>query len=837
MMGRSGKSCIQSTVLFATVAFTSGFAAEDGAPSPRPRVQESAAIETLSGFVANRGQWPRDVLFFARAGSVEATLTREALVFRPAPPDPGSGRPWPSPLMLWLPRPADPVGEDAVPTQHHFLLGSGRTSHVPGFGRVVYRDVAPGIDLVVRKDGGGAAFAYDVHVAPGARLEDLTLEIEGAVGLEPVSARVLAMETAAGRVEQRIGASWQEADTGVREPVAAEFRLIETSSEALRFGFAVSDRDPTRALVVDPTLEWATYVGGPGVLERMAVDSLGAVFLAGRGSVGSPTTPGAIQPAPNGGPEAWFGKLSPDGTKLEWGTYLGGSGTEIDFGIAVAPDGGIVVGGRTWSADFPTTLGCLQPVFVGVTGKNDLFAAKLTPDGSSLVWSTYYGGPDYEGGEFGLEVFPSGDVLLTAAPYTANPPSTPGAFDTSFDPGDNLLARISADGSQLLFQTYFSVSRILDIEIDEDENICFAGDVALADGDGPLPATPGAFKTAAGIETGVEGFVAKMNGMGTHLLWATYLGGDEGYDTVWGLAIDAAGAVYAAGQTDSDDFPTTPGVFAEVDGGARGFVTKLLPNGCGLAWSTYFGTTCCGGGSALWDIAVDSAGNAHVTGSANEPALPVTPDAFQPTYTGPFPSGDVFLTKFDAFGEALIYSTWFAGTSTDDFSKIALDPIPQHPIIALRSTSVDIPVTPGAYDTTNEGSTETVVAKFDLPLLPWKVMAGGKAGGADIPNLAGDGGLTPGSQARLSIRGAAPTATTLLFAGFTTIDAPALGGTFVPSPDIVVALATDASGGIDLPFIWPNAPPGIDLYLQAWITDPGALFGWSATNAIQLTSQ
>lgn len=817
--------------------------------APRNHVRTAPPPRSLAGFVENRGQWPAEVLYFGRAGGIEATLTREALVFRPAP-DPNT-REWPAPVVLTLPGAARVEGAGGLPAVQHFLLGSGVARNVPGFARVRYRDLVPGLDLVVRiapspggQAGAGECFAYDLELQPGARLEDLTLRVTGATAVAAAGPGVLAMTTPAGLVEQRIGRCFQiDPATGAEQDVASGFRRVDGPAGEIAFGFVAPGRDPARAFVLDPSLVWATYVGSAmdDQLKDMAVDAAGAVYLACL-SPGAPTTPGALltSPPPGAIANVWVGKLSAGGASLEWGTFLGGTGGQDPYGIEVDHDGTVVVFGHTWASDFPTTESCLDPLAENVPSKVELFVSRLDPSGSALVWSTYYGGPGIEEA-MELALFPGGDVLISAEPEIASPPSTPGAFDTVFDSGgatgqvhDLLLARISADGRSLVFQTYFKAGRILDAVIGADDAIYIAGD--LGKEDKPLPSTPGAFKTSS-PGTKSDGFVAKLNGLGTQVKWATYLGGEEGSDTVWSIAIDASGAVYAAGQTGSDDFSTTPGAFStSIAGAVDGFVTKFLPNGTGLAWSTYFGTTCCNGGGHFWDLEVDVAGNVYAVGSANEANLPTTPDAFQPTFIGPFPTSDSFLTKFDAFGGALIYSTWFGGSGTDYFPTVELDPN-GGVVVGIQSYSSDAPATPTSFDTSANGGNDMLIAKFELPTLPWRVLAGAKPGGVEVPNLAGDGWLTPGSSGRMVVAGAAPASLALLFAGLNAIDVPALGGTFVPSPDLVVPLATNAAGAIDLPFLWPALPAGIVLHVQVWIADAAAPFGWSATNATQMTSQ
>jgi hypothetical protein len=198
----------------------------------------------------------------------------------------------------------------------------------------------------------------------------------------------------------------------------------------------------------------------------------------------------------------------------------------------------------------------------------------------------------------------------------------------------------------------------------------------------------------------------------------------------------------------------------------------------------------------------------------------------------PFPQADAHLTKFDAFGESLIYSTYLGGGTTP---LVGLDAA-QDPYTGIVVSS-GFPVTAGSYDTTFNGSTDTAVVKFDLDLLPWLVMAGGLKGAADTPNLAGTGKLIPSTPARLSVRGAAASAPASIIVGLAAANLPFKGGTMVPFPTLIVTLATNAQGALDLPFTWTNVPAGIYLFVQVWVKDVGAPTGFSATNALRMTSQ
>jgi hypothetical protein len=501
--------------------------------------------------------------------------------------------------------------------------------------------------------------------------------------------------------------------------------------------------------------------------------------------------------------------------------------SENVVGLHLDTDGTVLVIGDTFSEDFPTTPSSLQPDFAG--GNNDLFVSRLSANGSALAWSTFYGGTSFELANDSA-LLPSGDVLLSASPNASTPSATQGAFDTTFDPGDKLVARLSADGTAVVFQTYFDSGNI-HLAVGPDESIYMSGSA----GD-TFPATPGAFKESKPPGSHSDGFVARMDAMGTTLHWATYLGGDTLTETVPGIAVDAAGAVYVAGLTDSSDFPVTPGAFAtSTTAPDSGFVTKLLPSGTGLVWSTYIGG-CYTGTSLMFDIVVDRAGNAIAVGSSNEPNFPTTPDAFQSTFMGGGGAADAHLTKFDAFGETLVYSTYFGGSGSDYLPHVALDAA-HDPCMALRTSSNNLPVTPGVYDPSFGGSTDIAVTRFDLDLAPWEVLGGALAGSLHTPNLSGAGALTPGSAARLSVRGAAPLSSASLIAGLTTLYAPLKGGTLVPALHVVVPLFTSGQGTLDIPFNWLNVPAGIDLWVQVWIKDVGSPTGFSATNALKMTSQ
>lgn len=255
------------------------------------------------------------------------------------------------------------------------------------------------------------------------------------------------------------------------------------------------------------------------------------------------------------------------------------------------------------------------------------------------------------------------------------------------------------------------------IAVDSAGNVYVAGQTFSTS----FPVTPGAFQTTNhAAANGFNAFVTKLNPTGTALVYSTYLGGSGG-DAVKTIALDAGGNVYVAGQTTSTNFPVTQGAFqttnkAAANGNANAFVSKLNPSGTALVYSTYLGGSGVAaetpyGGDAGNAIAVDTEGNAYVTGRALSADFPVTQGAFQTINRGTANDcANVFVTKLNPAGAGLVYSTYLGGSgggagvlSGDTGYAVAVDAA-GGTYVAGNSSSTDYPVTPGAYQTTNHST-------------------------------------------------------------------------------------------------------------------------------------
>jgi hypothetical protein len=419
---------------------------------------------------------------------------------------------------------------------------------------------------------------------------------------------------------------------------------------------------------------------------------------------------------------------------LSYGTYLGGSALDEGFAVAVDASGAVYVTGDTASVDFPTAPGAFAPTFGGAF---DVFVTKLDPAGA-LVYSTYLGGRrDDEA--FGIAVDASGAAYLTGMTSSADFPVTPGAARTDLRGAfDAFAAKLDPAGSSLAWATYLGGrddDMGLGITLDAAGAAYLAGVTSSPD----FPRTSGALQSRFGGDS--DGFVTKLNATGTALVYSTYLGG-AALDQAIGIAVDAAGAAYVAGQTESVDFPVTAGAVQPSHAGGffDGFVTKLAPAGTALAWSTYLGSA--GDNDAGLAIAIDAGGVAYVTGSASGPGFPMTPGAAQPTFAGgrDFQT-DAFLTAIDAGGAPLRYSSYLGGTGDEFGFGIAVDTRGAH--VAGSTTSHDLPLTADALQPHYAGgSQDAFIATLDVgggPLV-YSSYLGGRALD-DALGIAAGGGM------------------------------------------------------------------------------------------------
>ncbi len=637
------------------------------ATPPRPYGRLPLAFET------NRGQTDSQVQFLARGAGYQVFLTRSEAVLAFSAPAATESRP---PAGVPTTRPKAPpvsdmkqtfvrmaleganpdphgVGLEQLPGKVNYLRGNDPgewQTNVPMYAKVRYEAVYPGIDLVYY--GHSRQLEYDFVVAPGADPDTITLSFDSAGSVDLDAAGDLLLTTAAGPVRFQKPIVYQERD-GSRQSVAGGYVRKGTN----RIGFRVADYDTTRPLIIDPVLSYATYLGGSDGDSGadIAVDRTGAAYVLGTTSSLDFPTQSPLQATADADGDAFVAKLSPDGTALVYATYLGGSDAEFGVSIAVDRTGAAYVAGQTLSLDFPTR-SPLQPALAGV---DDWFVAKLTPDGTALVYATYLGGSGDEGTDVAIAVDGSGSAYVGSATNSTDFPLKSPLQAALAGESDAYIVKLTADGSALVYGTFLGgsgIDTVNAVAVDANGAAVVAGftnspdfptksafQSMLNDGAPPDPSRGEPFGDA---------FVAKLTPDGSTLVYATYLGGSS-HESATSIAVDGAGAAYITGDTGSEDFPTVsplqpvPTRAADVGGQQDLFVAKLTVDGSALAYSTYFSGTFATG------IAVDAAGAAYVTGFIAAGFNFIVVHPVQPHRSE---TGEGFLAKFAAGGSALVYS-------------------------------------------------------------------------------------------------------------------------------------------------------------------------------------
>ena len=332
-----------------------------------------------------------------------------------------------------------------------------------------------------------------------------------------------------------------------------------------------------------------------------------------------------------------------------------------------------------------------------------------------ISFSTFLGGSDPDVG-LSIDVDAAGSAFVVGETSSPNFPTTPGAYDPTFNTFDEAwVAKLNPAGSALVYSTYLGGSLgdvAFGIHVDAAGNTYLAGETASSD----FPATPGSYDTSYNGGEG-DAWVAKLDATGSNLLYATFLGGavvpgllppatpGDGAGDVWA---DAAGNAWVSGETKSIDFPTTAGAFdTSPNGDYDVFVSKLNPSGSSLLYSTYLGGSEADRGSRF---AVDGSGRVHVTGNTRSTDFPATAGAYDNTFNG---FADAFVAKFNGSASGLVYATFLGGSDLDRGEDIAVDQN-GNAYVAGMTESTDLPATPGAFDTSwNGGSEDAFVAKLN----------------------------------------------------------------------------------------------------------------------------
>jgi hypothetical protein len=676
-------------------------------PAPAPAVQAQPGFGDVPlYFIPNQGQTDAGTLFYAKTPGYTLRLTRGGLVL-------GETR-------MRLDNARSGVEVEAIdPADYYVSYFYGRSESdwragLPTSRAVLYREVYEGVDLKVY--GTAQTVEYDWIVRPGAGPDQIRFGYDDSVQTRLERDGGIVVKSAAGELEHRKPRAYQIVD-GTRVEVQAAFRALGNAD----YGFELGPYDRTRELVIDPlVLVFSTYLGGRTMDNAwgIGIDPTGAIYVAGyTDSIDFPPLK-AQKPRM----DAYITKFAPDGKSLVFSTFfpIGTWGFILDTAVAervladpaalrgrhlngvtldsflhsgaalfkVDPSGAAYLSGTTSNENFPAK-NAYQPNYGG--GWYDGFFLKLAPNGKSLVFSSFLGGPHEESVE-ALAIDAQGSLYLgglKGSIFRGLPINQGGVLVGGG--ADVYIIKFKADGKTKVYEKDMGIAgwffnSIADLKVDA----AGAAYVIGSTGNLNLP-VQNAFQKKYGGGL-ADMFVFKLAPSGVVYEYCSYLGGPN-FEVGCSIDVDGQGAAYITGYT-YGTIPVKNAFRKSRMGDADVFLAKVNPNGKTLGYATYLG----GEGTDIpFDIKVDAEGHALIVGETTSASFPVK-DALKAAKSGTW---DGFLTAFSRDGRSLYFSTLFGGSYSDALAGLALDD--QGGIFMAGFTnSVDLPVL-NPYQAENAG--------------------------------------------------------------------------------------------------------------------------------------
>ena len=549
----------------------------------------------------------------------------------------------------------------------NYFLGNdpaGWRTDVPNYRAITLEQVYPGIDLTYY--GNERRLEYDFQVAAGADYSRIQIDYQGATGLAIADDGSLRVTTAWGEIRELAPLVYQKAGAD-RRKISAKYQLNADQSVGFRLG---PEYDSSLPVLIDPVLVYSAFLGGSlnDAGRAIAVDLSGAVYVAGETYSGNFPTFNGSQTVLHGYLSAFVTKLSSTGNDIIYSTYVGGSVSDAAAAIAVDSSGAVCITGFASSSDFPT-VNAYQVYFNG--GPADAFVTKLSSTGNSLVFSTYLGGSDWDYGR-GIALDAFGAIYVTGATLSVDFPTFKALQGSNQGDYDAFVTKFNRTGGRLNYSTYLGGNGVDDaygIAVDRFgsayvtgrtlspnfpnsdayqeslhgwfldafvSRLTGAGDSLLfstflgGDRDDygyaiAVDTSGAAYVTGRTLSSDFptlnayqvtnhgdyDGFVTKLSGTGSSLVFSTYLGGAAD-DYGFGIALDASGAAYVTGRSFSSNFPSLNAYQGSYQGGlSDAFISKFAGATGNLVYSTYLGGANYDGS---YGIVVDTSGALYVTG-------------------------------------------------------------------------------------------------------------------------------------------------------------------------------------------------------------------------------
>jgi hypothetical protein len=703
------------------------------------RVRANLEASPLA-FEANQGQTDPQVKYMARGSGYTVFLTANDAVFAlhsssQAAAEKNRTAAIHMHLVGGNPQSQITAGSQ-LPGRSNYFIGNDPSqwhANVAQFARVSYRDAYPGVNLAFY--GKQKQLEFDFIVAPGASPAPIRLGVSGANRMTTDDSGNLILASSAGDVLLHKPVAYQQKD-GARQPVDARF-VLQAHNQV---SFELGNYDRSRELVIDPSVSYATYLGGLAEDDghAIAVDGSGDAYVTGQTM--SNNFPGTSSANYKGGFDVFVTKISADGSSLLYSTYVGGPGNDSGNAIALDASGDAFVAGGA-ATGFPTTSGAYQTTFQG--GNVDAFVFELAPSGGSLVYSTYLGGNgDDVATGIALAKDASGDTFVVGSTTSTNFPTMPTGGLSGMSAG-GFVTKMNSSGNGLVYSSYLGASSkdfANAVAVDASNNAYITGGTISP----TFPVTAGVFQPTCGTVANCNGglydaFVSVINAAGNGFVYSTFLGG-ESNDQGLAIAVDSAGDAYVTGSTSSAAFPTHSPFQATWGKGLDAFVSELNPTGTALIYSTYLGGNADDIGLA---IAVDSGKNAYITGVTGSPNFPIA----NPTQGKNNGQNDAFVTEISAGGATLSFSTYLGGalnentatTGGGSLAGIAVDSAGANIYVTGNTTSTDFP-TIAAEQPKTGGGADAFVARYSPS--PFSLTAGALSPSSGPPGVSATSTVT-----------------------------------------------------------------------------------------------
>ncbi len=541
-------------------------------------------------------------------------------------------------------------------TKTNYLINNKPQNNVKNFTKVKYESIYPGIDIVYY--GNQKQLEYDFIVAPNADPNLINLAFSEATKLTINEQGDLIIDVNGQIIYQKRPDIYQYIN-GNKKSIKGSYKLSANN----QISFQIGAYDTTKTLIIDPIVGYSTFLGGTDndFSNAIAVDTEGNTYLVGNtASINFPVS-NFQQQNNKGKNDLFITKIAPDGNRVIYSTYIGGS--DNDFGNAIAVDsmGNVYVSGYTFSSDFPILNG-FQPKngnTIANTG-GDAFILKLNAQGNTLAYSTYLGGMGDDLAS-SIAIDSQNNAYVTGFTNSVNFPVANAVQSKSNGGFDAFVAKLNPMGSSLVYSTYFGGSDNdfgNAIAVDKDRNAYFVGVTDSRN----FPAINPLQSTNSGDS---DGFITKISATGNVVNFSTYFGGSS-FDNITSIAVDNTNNIYLTGVTNSRDFTVVNAMQSTKSTSLDAFVSKLNPTGSNLVYSTYLGGN---GDDQANSLSLDPDNNVYLTGVTTSTNFPLK-DATQKVIGG---EQDAFMTKLNALGTALDFSTYLGGIGSESGLSIIVD--------------------------------------------------------------------------------------------------------------------------------------------------------------------